>query len=31
MFQGLSSVIDPFGNIVGIIENPHFSFESAKP
>lgn len=27
----VASVIDPFGNIVGIIENPHFSLESAKP
>jgi len=24
----LASVIDPFGNIFGIIENPHFSLES---
>ena len=25
----LASVIDPFGNLFGIIENPHFSLESA--
>ena len=24
----LASVIDPFGNVFGIIENPHFSLES---
>jgi len=29
MFQGLRSVIDPFGNLFGIIENPHVSLESA--
>ena len=27
----VASVMDPFGNIVGIIENPHFSLENAKP
>jgi predicted enzyme related to lactoylglutathione lyase len=27
----VASVIDPFSNIVGIIENPHFSLESTKP
>ena len=25
----MASVIDPFGNIFGIIENPHFSLENA--
>ena len=25
----LASVIDPFGNVFGIIENPHFSLESS--
>ena len=25
----LASVIDPFGNVFGIIENPHFSLENA--
>jgi predicted enzyme related to lactoylglutathione lyase len=25
----MASVIDPFGNVVGIIENPHFSLENA--
>ena len=25
-----ATVIDPFGNIVGIIENPHFSLETAR-
>jgi predicted enzyme related to lactoylglutathione lyase len=25
----LASVIDPFGNLFGIIENPHFSLESS--
>jgi len=23
----LGSVLDPFGNILGVIENPHFSLE----
>jgi hypothetical protein len=23
----LASVLDPFGNVFGIIENPHFSLE----
>jgi predicted enzyme related to lactoylglutathione lyase len=25
----MASVIDPFGNVFGLIENPHFSLESA--
>ena len=25
----LASVIDPFGNLFGVIENPHFSLENA--
>ncbi len=24
-----ATVIDPFGNVIGIIENPHFSLEAA--
>lgn len=26
----VASVTDPFGNLIGIIENPHFSIASAK-
>jgi predicted enzyme related to lactoylglutathione lyase len=25
----LASVLDPFGNVLGVIENPHFSLEGA--
>jgi predicted enzyme related to lactoylglutathione lyase len=27
----LASVIDPFGNVLGIIENPHFTVPSTAP
>jgi predicted enzyme related to lactoylglutathione lyase len=26
----VATVTDPFGNVIGIIENPHFSIDSAK-
>lgn len=26
----VASVNDPFGNVIGVIENPHFSIDSAK-
>jgi predicted enzyme related to lactoylglutathione lyase len=26
----VAAVTDPFGNVIGIIENPHFSIDSAK-
>jgi len=26
----VATVTDPFGNVIGIIENPHFSLDSAK-
>lgn len=26
----VATVIDPFGNVIGVIENPHFSIDSAK-
>jgi predicted enzyme related to lactoylglutathione lyase len=26
----VASVTDPFGNVIGVIENPHFSIDSAK-
>lgn len=26
----VASATDPFGNVIGIIENPHFSLDSAK-
>lgn len=26
----VATVTDPFGNVLGVIENPHFSIESAK-
>jgi hypothetical protein len=26
----VASVFDPFGNVVGIIENPHFSVAAAE-
>jgi len=26
----VATVTDPFGNVIGVIENPHFSIDSAK-